>query len=175
MRHERCRSRRKRYVIICSVASPFHSAPPTPTPRTPAPCPLQKRPRRRSSPHLPRPRHKASCSKLWRNGRSPPKAKRAACPNHSSSLPRRIRRTRSAPFRCPNRNSTAFSCVSSWATPIRPPHIAPPLAALTRQAAASYAELRYGPCGEGQSAHLVNLKRCLRQLERTQRHYATEP
>ena len=68
---------------------------------------------------------------------------------------------------------------ADWEGPLalaeRTARAAPPLAALTRQAAASYAELRYGPGGEGQSAHLVNLKRCLRQLERTQRHHATEP
>ena len=68
---------------------------------------------------------------------------------------------------------------ADWEGPLalaeRTARAAPPLAVLTRQAAASYAELRYGPCGEGQSAHLVNLKRCLRELERTQRHHATEP
>lgn len=42
---------------------------------------------------------------------------------------------------------------------------APQLAALTRQAAASYAALRYGPDGEKQPERLEHLKHCLRQLE----------
>lgn len=42
---------------------------------------------------------------------------------------------------------------------------APQLAALTRQAAASYAALRYGPNDEKQPEYLEHLKHCLRQLE----------
>ncbi len=52
----------------------------------------------------PRPRRRARCSKPWRSTKSPSTANRWRFPSPSSSSPRKIRRTRSAPSRCPSRN-----------------------------------------------------------------------